>query len=694
MPQNIDPLKSTQTADLIVKQLRLMHGISDSEEIPPEIVDELMKALHKQPSPTAESKEVLTSSKEKAKAKLIAEIKKTNSDIDGVVNCFSEGAGPNTVDPETNESILQLACKKVDVQLVATLLNKGAGVLFKGAKGRTALHEAARYSNPLILDLLLEHGAVRYINEPDENGNTPLLEVCKRVDQDQSKIIQTLLNQGASLLDTNNDGETTLILATQNDNSQLIDLALHARVDPDSIDAASKTALCYAYEQQNQAVFNRLYPLTSKKSSTLLAATQRSDLAMIRRLKRENIVTQFHLRDDYEKIISELTNIMKFTDQLSKDRILGLIDDGLDPDTEFKHDYPKYLLDLAILNQDLEFFKALINKGATKFSYDSTYNREPSKRTNNLLDFIKTDDEFLELIWKYALEPSGKFLVPVYYAAASKKDFETAGKIIRRVNYFSELRNFFLNELTLVNDPEIVKLITPLVDSEKDISAVEDKVYRLITDEKPDFELAKALASIPNLFDSKNCSAWDHILFRILFPRIDWIGDDGYVDTIYNDVKLPLDKKFLIAQFIIDYGVNVNETEYDGNKLIHYAISKSDYKTLEFLLKNGAGIEYLVSNKEGISTEFPAYHEGSMLDQSVGRYRVNYQKRTMDFSLPVLSEEGMRTTVELIRQYYPNFTITQNPEILLGSRNSPGYYADQLWSMKQNARTNWRLNIR
>jgi ankyrin repeat protein len=239
---NFDPSKSTQTAELTVKQFCLLHGISDDEEIPTELLKDLLTALHSRSTSKSKTTKISVSAKEEAKTKLIAEVKKTNSDIDEVIYLIRKGAGANTVDPESNESVLQLACKKNDLQLIATLLEQGAGVLFKGMNGRTALHEAVRYSGPLTVDLLLEQGATRYISEPDDNGNTPNLEACKRnSNNDQIKILDTLLNNGASFLEKNNAGETSLILAIKQGNIGLIDLTLESGVDPNLVDKLGKT---------------------------------------------------------------------------------------------------------------------------------------------------------------------------------------------------------------------------------------------------------------------------------------------------------------------------------------------------------------------------------------------------------------------------------------------------------------------
>lgn len=647
----LDQFQSTQATELLIKQLRAIHGVEDGEQIPPQLLQDLLTALHS--SSTETRTETSFSTKQQTKAKLIEEVRKPNSDIDEVVNLIRAGAGPNTVDPESNESVLQLACHKTDLQLVATLLEQGAGVLLKGANERTALHEATLYSSPLVADLLLEAGSTRYINEPDANGNTPILEACKRnLDDDQIKIIETLLEAGASMLDVNQDGETSLILAVKHNNPNLIDLTLDLNVDPNSIDSSGKTALCHAYEQENSAAFERLYRITDEKSSTLLAAVRCNDLDMIRRLKKQNVEHKFDISVDPESITTELMELLNSTIKPrtrstkvkitaeQKKRVLEILDLGLNPNQELRPEHPKYLLDFSLAANDIQFFKDLINKGAKKLSYN-----------DSLLTFMRSHSEFLALMEEHKLDKEQKLFTELFKNAIEAKNLETLRALAERIDELPELRKVIKDTVNPneLDDPTIVDTLVPLLPDDFDSRGIEDWVYKSITRDKPNFELARAYTAVPNFFKQKNSSDWDHILFRVLFPR-----HEQHRAQNFNDVDMAQRLKIDRAQFLLDSGANLDVPRYNGNRLIHYAIAKDDYETLEWLLSNGADIDCLVTD-DGKATEFPAYHAGSYLDGFVGERRANCANTKINYSIPVFDEEQMNRVLSLIRKYHPNF---------------------------------------
>src|SRR5437867_404032 len=80
------------------------------------------------------------------------------------------------------------------------LLDHGADVLVRQAKGFTPMHEAALLGRADLIDLLLTHGAE--INSMADNGHTPLAEAIRGHHDDLAAIMKS---KGASLAPTPND---------------------------------------------------------------------------------------------------------------------------------------------------------------------------------------------------------------------------------------------------------------------------------------------------------------------------------------------------------------------------------------------------------------------------------------------------------------------------------------------------------
>ncbi|KAK8200066.1 ankyrin repeat-containing domain protein [Phyllosticta capitalensis] len=95
---------------------------------------------------------------------------------------------------ETNSPLVPLvmAAQQGSIEIVRLLLSHGVGVNKKRYSGATALHEAVRFSNLPIVELLVDHGAD--IIAPDDGGRTPIFLASIR----SSEILEYLLEQQIS----------------------------------------------------------------------------------------------------------------------------------------------------------------------------------------------------------------------------------------------------------------------------------------------------------------------------------------------------------------------------------------------------------------------------------------------------------------------------------------------------------------
>ncbi len=84
---------------------------------------------------------------------------------------------------------------------------------------RTLLHAFAHQGDIVGTRWLVDHGAM--INVTDHGSNTPLHKACER--NSTLKVVELLLERGASPIAVNNNGETALDMAIKNDKKRIVD---------------------------------------------------------------------------------------------------------------------------------------------------------------------------------------------------------------------------------------------------------------------------------------------------------------------------------------------------------------------------------------------------------------------------------------------------------------------------------------
>ena len=116
---------------------------------------------------------------------------------------------------------LHLACSgSKDIKSIELLLKYGANKDARAKDGHTILHSAAENDDSTVLRYILENHYYAYINEPDENGLTPLHSACKT--SRDIKSIELLLEYGASKDVKAINGLSFLDFATANDDSSVL----------------------------------------------------------------------------------------------------------------------------------------------------------------------------------------------------------------------------------------------------------------------------------------------------------------------------------------------------------------------------------------------------------------------------------------------------------------------------------------
>ena len=104
-------------------------------------------------------------------------------------------------------------------------MKAGSYVGYSDKKGRNAIHYAAQFGSPEIINLLARIGL--NLNQADANYKTPL----HFVNYDKSKLIKALIDNGANINSQNVKGETPLHIAVYSKNTLTFKMLLNAGAD-------------------------------------------------------------------------------------------------------------------------------------------------------------------------------------------------------------------------------------------------------------------------------------------------------------------------------------------------------------------------------------------------------------------------------------------------------------------------------
>jgi hypothetical protein len=184
-------------------------------------------------------------------------------------------------EPPGGQPALLAACQGDDDDPagVELLLRHKARVDSRGARQRSALHEACARGHRLLVETLLKAGADA--DARDEDGRTPLLEAARG---DAPALVPVLLAAGARIDAEDPKGRDALILAVEHGASpELLDALLAAGADAQHRDGEGRRALEVALGSGRWPLVARLdpaYPLPSAMADApaSAAATPREQL--------------------------------------------------------------------------------------------------------------------------------------------------------------------------------------------------------------------------------------------------------------------------------------------------------------------------------------------------------------------------------------------------------------------------------
>ncbi|XP_061570906.1 ankyrin repeat and SOCS box protein 15b isoform X2 [Cololabis saira] len=183
--------------------------------------------------------------------------------VENVKMLLQHGASPHNTN-RRNESPLLIAVRKSSYDMVLSLIMGGAFVEQVCLRKWTATHEAAKVGCPVILMLLLRHGAK--VTATDGHGVTPLGIAAEHGNADALEI---LIRHGGDVNARAKNGDTVLYDASGSGNLDCIVLLLQQGANPNVASYACQLPIHRAAYDGHILALRTLIPVTTKRAIRL-----------------------------------------------------------------------------------------------------------------------------------------------------------------------------------------------------------------------------------------------------------------------------------------------------------------------------------------------------------------------------------------------------------------------------------------
>ena len=189
-----------------------------------------------------------------------------NGKVEFVELLCSKGANINSKN-ENEMTYLHIASQNADFDVAKILIDQsGCEINATDSNGKTALHYASQANSLKIVEYLIEHGAT--INSTDNEGNTPLIYAC---DPNNVQIIKYLCEKGADVTISNKKQNTALHVLCEFSLFTMAKLLLDLGANPNAQNSDLETPLHIAVKknaiQLSRLLCNRGADLDLKNSA-------------------------------------------------------------------------------------------------------------------------------------------------------------------------------------------------------------------------------------------------------------------------------------------------------------------------------------------------------------------------------------------------------------------------------------------
>ena len=162
---------------------------------------------------------------------------------------LAKGANPNTYDKRGN-TLLMIAVQNKSNHLIHLLLEAGANPNLRNHYGETAIMLASYHGEAGMTKQFYIKGA-----EINHKGWNPLIYAATK---GHTQIIEMLLDVGAKIDSTSDNGTTALMMAARGNHLEAVKLLLKSGANPNIRNESGGTALNFALGREHQKVVELL----------------------------------------------------------------------------------------------------------------------------------------------------------------------------------------------------------------------------------------------------------------------------------------------------------------------------------------------------------------------------------------------------------------------------------------------------
>lgn len=280
----------------------------------------------------------------------------TEKNLGGIVIANNRGADLNSHDM-FGKTPLILAIEQDSFEIVDILVASGADPNQKSIDEKSPLGIALERGNNKIVGHLIAKGA---------EGGAELLQSA--VEQNNSELLDMLLEKGADVNSKNQEGMTALLVACQRENLVLVEHLLKKNADANVKDNSGFNPLSLAMKQENYKMFDMLveygadiYQKNDQGQNLLMQAIIEDNPKLF-----ENLLTkEFNLQDRDSNGKTALYYAVK---TLDKDFVLDLLDAGADVNEAYENES---VVDVAMSLEAHKIVDIIIERGGTIRNFDS-----------------------------------------------------------------------------------------------------------------------------------------------------------------------------------------------------------------------------------------------------------------------------------------------------------------------------------
>jgi ankyrin repeat protein len=181
--------------------------------------------------------------------------------IDKVIKCLEYGVNLKTIYGDKSDTLLIVAIKKRNLDIVNLLVNKGSDLRAKNSDGDTPLIMASRRNSIEIVSYLLKTPInLNDKNDKNEDGFTALMYAANN---GRSDIVSILIDNGSNIDLKNDTGDTALILAARRGHIDVVNVLIGKGANVFARDSQGRDAEYFARVNHHDQI---AHILESKKT--------------------------------------------------------------------------------------------------------------------------------------------------------------------------------------------------------------------------------------------------------------------------------------------------------------------------------------------------------------------------------------------------------------------------------------------